>query len=135
MRSVVSAWLFCLVTVAVWTGHAAAQTVTQEQVKTAQAQMRGRIGSEIAAYAHRLDLDGNVFAYCMEKLHLDTRDHPIDGHTPFGVDYSLISDKQYLDGVLNAREMFEVRYLKVCLAEARVALDAAERGRPLTDLR
>jgi hypothetical protein len=120
----------CIVGLAV-TGTALAQgaDISQQDVQRAQAAMNMRITDTITKYANRLALDPSISSYCLQKLHLETINHPVNGHVPFGVNYNAIKLKKELDSILEARESFEIGYIKVCLAEARVALDAAERGR------
>lgn len=102
---------------------AAAQTLDSA---AAQGAMLSRIQEETTRYALSLGLDDSYIIYCSVRMHFDTR-HETDGWIPYGVNYNTIRSQRELDQVIATREAFETSYLRLCLADARVTLDAAQR--------
>jgi hypothetical protein len=105
-----------------------AGSVSAQSVDTVAAQgaMFARIEAAIEPYARDLGLDRSYVVYCNVRMHLDT-EHETDGWVPYGVNYNNIRTQRELDNVIATREAFETNYLRLCLANARASLDAAQR--------
>ena len=106
-----------------------AEPVTSAQVSAAQVQMLSRIGTAVEKYAKRLHLDPTYISYCHGELALKTSNYPANGLTPFGVNYNQVTDSEYLDTVIRAREGYEQSFMFLCLANAKNTLRAAEQGK------
>ena len=100
----------------------AAFALPDEITTPAQAKMIGRIADKIDAFVAAKTIDPSLTGYCQSKLALDTR-HETDGSIPFGVNYRTLKTMEELAVVINAREVFELNYLKLCLAEAQRSLN------------
>ena len=108
---------------------AQAQTTKPDELKRAQGAMLMRAMDAMDAYAERLQLDPSYVTYCRLKMELETTQYPANGFEPFGTNYNTIADMATMNRVLAQREAFEVSSVKLCLANARTTLDAAERPR------
>jgi hypothetical protein len=112
-----------LAALVVSTGSVSAQSV---DTVAEQGAMFARIEAAIGPYARDLGLDRSYVVYCNVRMHLDT-EHETDGWVPYGVNYNNIRTQRELDNVIATREAFETNYLRLCLANARASLDAAQR--------
>jgi hypothetical protein len=103
----------------------AAEPVDSQVVANAQRQMIARVEAEIEVYARKIKIDPSLISYCRSELALRTSQYPANGQIPFGVIYGQIKESEYLDIVINMRERHETWYLKLCLANAKIALKTA----------
>ena len=118
--------LLALLTVAISSAlPVAAEPVDSRAVASAQNQLIARVKAEIEAYARQIKVDPSLISYCRSELALRTSQYPANGQVPFGVNYNQIKDSEYLDLVINVRETHESWYLKLCLANAKIALRTA----------
>ncbi|MGH8467551.1 MAG: hypothetical protein ACREVY_00700 [Gammaproteobacteria bacterium] len=106
---------------------AAAEPVTQGQVDKAQGEMIKRVSDAVARYAKQINVDAAYVSYCDGELYLKTHAHPANGYIPFGVNYRDIKDSERLELVISSREAYEKSFMTLCLANAKNALQDAER--------
>ncbi len=92
----------------------------------AQGEMYSRVDAAVTAFARRIGAGNDLLDYCWLELHLHTRQHPVDGFIPFGVNYNNIRSQTKLNLVIVMRETYERTYLSLCIARAKRDLDAVE---------
>lgn len=104
------------------------EIVSKDDVQRAQGEMLMRVLDAVNSYARQINIEHGYVNYCLEELHLRTREHPTDGYIPFGVNYKKITDSENLARVIKSRENYERSFLILCLANAKNTL--REAGRP-----
>ena len=97
--------------------------ISQPDVGKAQGAMLTRVQKSVDRFLTAYKLDSMYAGYCRIQMALDTR-HEADGSIPFGVNYLEIKDRDTLNIVISAREVYETAYLKLCLSKALKTLDA-----------
>jgi hypothetical protein len=85
-----------------------------------------RVSRSASAFAAQIGLPKLYATYCFTKLNLSTKNLPVDGGLPYGVNYNTASDET-VRMTLSIREEYETGYLMVCLAEAKNAISAASK--------
>jgi hypothetical protein len=92
----------------------------------AQSDMLLRVARSTSAFAAQIGLPKLYSTYCLTKLNLSTKNQPVDGALPYGVNYNTASDETVRQ-TLAVREEYETGYVMVCLAEAKNAISAASK--------
>jgi hypothetical protein len=104
-----------------------AQPLDAPVVQKAQAAMLIRVSAEIEKYADQIKAERSLITYCRGELALKTSLYPSNGLIPFGVNYNQIQDAETLETIIWNRESHEIWFLKLCMANAMIAIKSVTR--------
>ena len=104
-----------------------AQSLDASVVQKAQSAMISRVSAAIDKYADQIKAEKSLITYCRGELALKTSLYPPNGLVPFGVNYNQIRDIEALETIIWNRESHETWFLKLCLANAIIAMKTAGR--------
>ena len=90
-----------------------------------QTAMMNRVSKFISTYADEINLSHDFVSYCLIEMNIHT-EHKADGSVPYGINYNT-APKTTIDSAIQLREIYEKRYIQLCLADAKAKLSSAHR--------